>query len=50
MCSSIWRIREMAAAGKLQIGGDWEKGWKEITVSYPGGNATAVPRQKQKEA
>jgi hypothetical protein len=46
----IWRIREMAAAGKLQIGGDWEKGWKEITVSYPGGNATAVTAETEAEA
>jgi hypothetical protein len=46
----IWRIRELAAAGKLQVGGDWEKGWKEITVSYPGGNATAIAAETEAEA
>lgn len=38
----VWRIREMAAAGKLETAGDWQKGWKEITVALPGGNAAAV--------
>jgi hypothetical protein len=33
----IWRVRELAAEGKLEVQGDWAKGWKEITVSYPGG-------------
>ncbi len=32
----VWRIREMAAAGKLETAGDWAKGWKEITVKFPG--------------
>ncbi len=27
-----WRIRKMAEEGKVTITGDWEKGWKEITV------------------
>lgn len=35
----VWRIKEMAAAGKLVIGGDWEKGWKEITVAPAGGES-----------
>jgi hypothetical protein len=34
----VWRIRELAGAGKLQVNGDWNKSWKEITVSLPGGN------------
>ncbi|HVZ26573.1 MAG TPA: DUF1835 domain-containing protein [Sediminibacterium sp.] len=29
----VWRIREMAAAGKLQVSGDWEKGWKDLVIS-----------------
>lgn len=33
----VWRMREMAAAGKLELGGDWSRGWKEITVLLPGG-------------
>jgi hypothetical protein len=34
----VWRMREMAAAGALQVMGDWNKGWKEITVTLPGGS------------
>lgn len=37
----VWRMREMAAAGKLELSGDWNKGWKEITVTLPGGTASA---------
>jgi len=36
----VWRMREMAAGGILELGGDWSKGWKEITVMLPGGTAT----------
>lgn len=32
----VWRIREMANAGKLETLGDWNKGWKDITVKLPG--------------
>ncbi len=28
----VWRIRQLAAAGKLDATGDWGKGWKEISV------------------
>jgi len=28
----VWRIRELVAAGRLETTGDWNKGWKEITV------------------
>jgi hypothetical protein len=41
----VWRIREMAAQGKLAVQGDWAKGWKELTVSFPGaanGEAVAI--------
>lgn len=37
----VWRMREMAAAGALQMMGDWSKGWKEITVMLPGGLVAA---------
>lgn len=37
----VWRIKEMAAAGKLLIAGDWEKGWKEITIGLPGAETPA---------
>ena len=36
----VWRIRELVAQGKLNVQGDWEKGWKELTVSLPGGGNT----------
>lgn len=45
-----WRIREMAAKGKLETAGDWEKGWKEITVALPGGTAGAAPAETETEA
>jgi len=31
-----WRIREMAKEGKLEVQGDWVKGWKEITLRLAG--------------
>jgi hypothetical protein len=33
----VWRIRELQVAGKLETGGDWARGWKEMTVKLPGG-------------
>lgn len=38
----VWRIREMAGQGKLQVAGDWAKGWKEITLVLPGGENVIV--------
>lgn len=35
----VWRIRELAAGGKLETTGDWSKGWKEITVKFPGASS-----------
>jgi len=32
----VWRIREMINAGKLEAAGDWNKGWKEITIRLAG--------------
>lgn len=32
----VWRIKEMIAAGKLEAAGDWNKGWKEITIRLAG--------------
>lgn len=37
----VWRIREMVAEGKLEAAGDWNKGWKEITVKTAAAAATA---------
>ena len=31
-----WRIRELTAQERLAVQGDWSKGWKELTVSFPG--------------
>jgi hypothetical protein len=28
----VWRINELAKQMKLEIAGDWNKGWKEVTV------------------
>lgn len=33
-----WRMRELAVDGRLDINGDWKKGWKEITVKSAGGD------------
>ena len=42
----VWRIRELMAEGKLEVLGDWTKGWKELTVKFPGGTADAVDISK----
>lgn len=28
----VWRLRKLAEEGKIQINGDWNKGWKDIEV------------------
>lgn len=28
----VWRIRELVKGGRLETAGDWNKGWKEVTV------------------
>ena len=32
----VWRIKELINTGKLEAGGDWAKGWKEITIKLAG--------------
>lgn len=32
----VWRIRELAAEGMIEIIGDWQKGWKEIVLKFAG--------------
>ncbi|MES2371372.1 MAG: DUF1835 domain-containing protein [Bacteroidota bacterium] len=40
----VWRIRELVTQEKLNVQGDWEKGWKELTVSLAGtGNTESTP-------
>lgn len=28
----VWRLRELAAQGNIELSGDWNKGWKEIQL------------------
>lgn len=47
----VWRIRELVADGKLEVAGDWTKGWKELTVKFPGStNADAHAPEMETEA
>jgi hypothetical protein len=32
----VWRIRELINMGKLEATGDWNKGWREITLKLAG--------------
>ena len=32
----VWRIREMQTVGKLEITGDWAKGWKDLGIKLAG--------------
>lgn len=46
----VWRIRELATAGKLVLNGDWVKGWKEITVALPGENPVTETTEESTHA
>jgi len=35
----VWRLIELGKLGKLDLQGDWSKGWKEITVKMAGTKA-----------
>ena len=35
----VWRLIELGKQGKLEVQGDWSKGWKEITVKMAGAKA-----------
>lgn len=40
----VWRLRELAAQGNIELSGDWSKGWKEIqlkTASAPAATPAA---------
>ena len=41
-----WRIRELVNAGKLELVGEWSKGWKEVMVKLAG-VATATETQAE---
>ncbi len=32
----VWRIREMQATGRLEVTGDWAKGWKDLGIKLAG--------------
>jgi hypothetical protein len=34
----MWRIQQLATAGKLEVNGDMNKGWKDFDVKLPGRN------------
>ena len=38
----VWRIRELVLDGKLEVSGEWTKGWKELTVKFTGGSGEVV--------
>jgi hypothetical protein len=38
----VARLKVLEEAGKIVFVGDWNKGWKDIVVQMPGGNATVV--------
>lgn len=46
----VWRIREMAAAGRLQVSGDWEKGWKDLVISAAGTTEALITEQTEADA
>jgi hypothetical protein len=33
----VWRLKELEKEGKVEFIGDWNKGWKELSVKRPGG-------------
>lgn len=37
-----WRMRQLVAEGKLELQGDWAKGWKEVSLRLAGVTAVAV--------
>ncbi len=38
----VWRIKEMINEGKLEVQGEWSKGWKEIAIKLAGVAAPAT--------
>jgi len=38
----VWRVRELVAACRLEMAGDWNKGWKEITVKTASATQTVT--------
>lgn len=38
----VFRLQELAVQGKIVFVGDWSKGWKDMVIQMPGGNATVI--------
>ncbi len=38
----VFRLQELAAQGKIVFVGDWSKGWKDMAIQMPGGNASVI--------
>ena len=38
----VFRLQELASQGKILFVGDWSKGWKDMVIQMPGGNATVI--------
>jgi len=45
----VWRIRKLAEEGKLDVQGDWTKGWKDIVVK-PAGMAASEAQPAEEAA
>lgn len=41
----VWRLKELAAAEKIELIGDWNKGWANITVKLAGVAAPAAQEE-----
>jgi hypothetical protein len=39
----VWRLKQLAAEGQIQFLGDWQKGWKDISVCLAGVHEEAKP-------
>lgn len=35
----VWRMKELIKDGKIELLGDWNNGWKDISLKLPGGEA-----------
>lgn len=42
----VWRMQELAKQMKLEIVGDWNKGWKELVVKNYGSGSTVVVEEE----
>ncbi len=41
----VWRMRKLAEEGRLEIQGDWNKGWKEIEIKKPSFNDSFIAEE-----